>query len=361
MRIGIITYQRSVSYGAFLQTYALTRYLSDMGHDVQVIDYNPAHRDSRARPWSRRYGGLHPQNLVNLHKRWSFSAAIRRHLPLTERSYRTLDELRQDPPDMDAYICGSDQIWNPEHIGGGFDPAYFGCFGPPRVKRIAYAASIGAAHLPGQYHEAFRDCISSLDAISVREASACGIVQQLTGRDCERVVDPAFLISDYGELVGTERRSKGRFVLVYGLSHSPLLERAVGSATKELGLPAAYVVESFRQFAHHGQRRICSPGQWLSMFEQADAVVTDSFHGLVFALKLQKPFIAVGLPEAVQERNVRQMDLLKMLGLTERLVLHDRDLENEGLVTADIDWRNTMERMSDMVASARSYLARALG
>ena len=81
MRVGILTFHRSTSYGAFLQVYALCRYLQRIGHDVKVIDYNPAHRDDKVRPWSRRLGGLSPQNLVNAYKHRVFTRHTEQYLP----------------------------------------------------------------------------------------------------------------------------------------------------------------------------------------------------------------------------------------------------------------------------------------
>ena len=121
MRIGVITFHRSVSYGAFLQTYAMCRYLKSMGHEVEVIDYNPVHRDGKVRPWNKRFGGFHPQNVVNIFYYRAFSSYIRRYLPLTSRSYRTLAQIQEQPAAMDAYIICSDKILNTRHTGLGID------------------------------------------------------------------------------------------------------------------------------------------------------------------------------------------------------------------------------------------------
>ena len=360
MKIGIITYQRSVSYGAFLQTYALSRYLMGLGHDVKVIDYNPAHRDSKTRPWDRRLCGLHPQNLVNAYKHRCFSDYTEEYLPLTDRRYRTLKELQDDPPAMDAYVCGSDQIWNPEHIGGGFDPAYFGCFGEAHIKRIAYAPSIGSRGISPEFHQALCDNVSGLDHLSAREKSGCDLITSITGRQCTHVLDPTLLISDYSEILNDDHIATEPYVLVFSLSNSSLLYNVLAIAKRELGFPALFVANHYKIWQYGWRYRFCTPGEWLCRFAGARAVITDSFHGTAFALSLQKPFIAVSLPERLRDRNVRLTDMLQTVGLSERFVADESSLHNSRLIAADVDWSTVRERLSVLIGRSEKFLAESL-
>ena len=361
MKIGIITFHRSVSYGAFLQTYALSRYLKGLGHDVKVIDYNPAHRDSKVRPWDRRLGGLHPQNLVNVYKYRCFSDYIERYLPLTDRSYRTPEELQRDPPAMDAYVCGSDQIWNPAHIGGGFDPAYFGCFGGSHIKRIAYAASIGSSRISEDLYRALCDNISWLDHLSAREKSACDLITSITGRQCTHVLDPTLLISDYSEVCTPGRIFEEPYLLVFSLSGSALLHKTLEKAKGVSGLPLVFVGSHYKFWKYDGRCRFCTPADWLSLYANAKAVITDSFHGTAFALQFEKPFISVSLPGKHRDRNVRMSDLLQTVGLSERFVAEDAAVGNARLIVVDPDWTNVERRLAIMVTQSKGFLSKSLG
>lgn len=360
MKVGIITYHRSVSYGAFLQTYALTQYMKGLGHDVNVIDYNPAHRDGKVRKWNKRFFGFHPQNLVNSFKYRCFSDYIERYLPLTKRSYRTLSELQDEPPAMDVYICGSDQIWNPTEIGDGFDPAYFNCFGGPHIKRIAYAASIGSSHIPEKYNQQLCDNVSRLDYISAREQNACDLIRNITGRQCVHVLDPIFLVSDYSELYKPEGIVKTPYVLVFSLVDSVLFDEVLKTAKAAIGLPFVFVGSHYKLWKYNGKCRFCTPGEWLNLYANAEAVVTNSFHGTVFSLKFRKPFISVGLPEWMKERNIRMSELFEMVQLSERFVVEDTMVGNAKLITDNPDWINIEKCLSNKITHSVEFLSKSL-
>ena len=360
MNIGIITYHRSISYGAFLQTYALNRYLKGLGHDVKVIDYNPAHRDNKVCHWYKRFYGFHPQNLINIFHHRCFSDYIRRYLPLTDRSYRTLKELQDDPPPMDAYICGSDQIWNPTHIGSGFDPSYFNCFGGPHIKRIAYAASFGSSHIPEKYNQALCDNVSGLDHLSAREKSACDLVTRITGRQCVHVLDPTLLISDYSELYKPERLIKKPYVLVFSLQDSALFQETLYTVKAASGLPFVFVGSHYKLWNYRGRCRFCTPGDWLNLYANAKAVITNSFHGTVFSLKFKKPFISVGITGKMRDRNIRMSELLEMVQLSERFVVEDTMVGNAKLITDNPDWINIEKCLSSMITHSVEFLSKSL-
>lgn len=360
MDIGIITFQRSVSYGAFFQAYALSRYLTDAGHNVKIIDYNPAHRDSKVRPWNRRWHGLHPQNLVNLYYRFCFTRYVERYLPLTERRYRTLQDLRDTPPAMDAYICGSDQIWNPRHTGGSFDPAYFCSFGTPDIGRIAYAPSFGTDRVAPELEQALSDSISHLDHVSAREKSGCALIERVTGIHCAHVLDPTLLNSHYEEFLTESKVPKKPYVLVFSLAHSALLHQVADVAGAKIGLPTVTVASHFKVWQYGGRFRFCSPGDWLNLFSHARAVITDSFHGTAFALRFHKPFVSVGLPGSFQDRNTRITDLLASLGLAERFVADSIALENVGQIEVDPNWPSIDRLLATMADQSVEYLAGAL-
>ena len=360
MNIGIITFQRSVSYGAFLQTYALARYLKGLGHDVYVIDYNPVHRDDTVRPRTKRFFGFHPQNIVSYFRHRCFSDYVERYLPLTDRSYRTLAELQNDPPAMDVYICGSDQIWNPVKIGDGFDPAYFNCFGAPHIRRIAYAASIGSTHIPDKYNQALCNNVSWLDHLSAREKSACDLITSITGRQCSHVLDPSFLISDYSELYKPERIIKRPYLLVFFLNYSSLFREVLQTVKAATGLPSVFVGTHFKPWKYRGKCRFCSPGDWLNLYVNAKAVITNSFHGTVFSLKFKKPFISVGLPGEMKERNIRMSELFEMIHLSERFVVEDTMVGNAKLIADNPDWINIEKWLSNKITHSVEFLSKSL-
>jgi len=261
---------------------------------------------------------------------------------------------------MDAYVCGSDQIWNPTHIGDSFDPAYFACFGGSHIKRIAYAASLGSGHLSENFNQALCDNVSKLDHISVREKSGCDLVTSITGRRCDHVLDPTLLLSNYSELYKPKPLIKHPYVLIFSLIDSVLFSKTLKAAKAASGLPFVFVGRNFKLWKYRGKCRFCTPGDWLNLFANASAVITNSFHGTVFCMHFKKPFISVGLSGKIKNRNVRMSELLETVQLPERFVDEDTSMANMKLITSDPDWTNVEKRLSSRVTHSVEFLSNAL-
>lgn len=138
------------------------------------------------------------QNLIHRKNALSYDDFVKKHLTQT-RLYRTLEELKEDPPEEDVYIAGSDQIWNPKVLGRDLDRAYFLDFGPDTVRKIAYAASTGEAPDETERKAIIKNC-SSLSAISLREDCE-GLTEYANGKS-HVCLDPTLLLraEDYREI-----------------------------------------------------------------------------------------------------------------------------------------------------------------
>ena len=179
MKISIITCQNAVNHGARLQCYALSHWLQNQGHEVDVIDYRPSYSlDAKLWYWPglsfKRWIKLfyhYPSRKRNIERRKSFDAFSQKYIPLTKQTYYSIDDLRKNPPLADIYIAGSDQIWNTT-LPNGADSAYYLDFGPSVIRRESFAASFATETLkPGT--EAFvKENLKRFDKITVREQSA---------------------------------------------------------------------------------------------------------------------------------------------------------------------------------------------
>ena len=118
MRIALITYHYSNNKGAFMQTYALCKYLQKIGHDIKIIDV-------RQKEYTSWYISVVKQLIVGKRLR----DEMKRFYPSLTKRYYSCEELREDPPKADCYIVGSDQVWNP-NINQDLMFAYFLDFGP---------------------------------------------------------------------------------------------------------------------------------------------------------------------------------------------------------------------------------------
>ena len=368
-KIGIITYHFVPNYGAAMQAWALQKYLTNLGHEVFLIDYRPSHLTTGGYfhfpcdRWTLRADlVIAYQKVMGLKlwlkgdggKRMRFEQFHQEHLNLSDRSYRSKRQLRQNPPQADVYICGSDQIWNASEQFG-IDSSYFLDFAPKSVKRISYAASFGRPKVHPRFESATADLIRSVDAISVREQSGVGIVKKQSDRDAEWVPDPTLLVNDgYPEAAPPADQAED-YIFSYTLRSRELasnIERQMAAAT---GLS---VVSPITLAASgHGEP---GPLEWLGYIKSAKVVITNSYHGTLFSIIFKKPFVFVGLSGAKASFNERAISLLHGLGLQDRMMdSYDED-RLESILSAEIDWDSVGFEIDRWRKQANSYLLDAI-
>ena len=347
MKIGILTINRAASYGALFQAYALTKVLSNLGHQVQVIDYMPEHRRNAYWPvrcrenWSRGRLGLNLANFRNLCDWFLFSSAIRQLLPLTRKTYHSLQELQNNPPKIDVCFFGSDQIWNPAVTGGTLDPAYFGAFGQAEMQKFAYAASFGTKSLPKASAVSLNDYLSLLDGISVRERSGLEILKKFSDQQGELVLDPTLLLSSQDYPSRRKQRPRRKYILAYSLQgKGDLFGKTVHRVQNQLYLPVIWLDSS----VHAGSLKIHpGPISALNLIQNASYIVTNSFHGMTMSLVNEVDFICVPLMGQSSERTTRVTELLDEFNLCDRLVWSHDLLKNEHTECGTINWTNVRD------------------
>lgn len=377
MNIGIITFHFVYNQGAVLQCFALKKYLESQGHNVKVINYRPGYHIVRYKSfknpvqyamwnWKRHskknvlrrtvFTGMSVLRCLysNLKGKDSkieqlFSVFAEEHLNQT-KEYRSLRQLRKNPPEMDAYISGSDQLWNPELLDQEFDGAYFLEFGDAHIPRIAYAVSMGKEQKEEYRNELKKHC-EGLTAVSLREYSEASI--EATGRDVHVCVDPTFLINaeDYDKIAKTNTETEP-YIFVYGFETTDEIKQAVERAKEKYqcriinGSPHRVKLDcetkNIREYA---------PDAFLSYIKNAVCVITNSFHATVFSIIYKKEFITV----SHSTRGIRMNELLGKLGLETRLWgCEEFDIDG------DIPWKTAQEKLEYHRKHSMEYLRLAL-
>lgn len=385
MRIGVLTYHFAMNYGAVLQAYALTRFLREQGHDVKLIDYVRAEKQNLLRytltvvfTVLRRdpfravqflYGRFkrhlekdeRQQKEKMLQKQKLFSDVFVRfrnkHFVLTEKTYKSLDDLRADPPEMDAYIVGSDQVWNPKTI---FSQAYFLDFGKPETLRIAYAPSFGQATLEKLRYSELRRNLERFDAISVRERSGVRIVNEV-GYKATYVVDPTLLIDDYSSI--THIDSSDEFIFVYRLHQNQRLSKAFDGILERLSERYNLKIKTVAPMSESllpGEDIIAEVEDFLGLIASCRIMITNSFHGVIFAILHKKNFICFPRTEEDGGQNERMLDLLDNLGLHERYFDIDRQFDPLEIINSEIDWDSVTQKLVVLRRASVKFLTDAL-
>ncbi|QBG45959.1 polysaccharide pyruvyl transferase family protein [Verrucomicrobia bacterium S94] len=365
--VAIITFHLwingNLNYGATLQAFALARVVAEMGFPVQLIDYipEPLPANDIFRSVYRRIFRWKVSRRIPGAKRKGFEEFLRTHGYLSRNRYASLEALRANPPEADIYLAGSDQIWNTQIFHGELYRAYFLDFGDPKA-RISYASSFGSANNEKKYDVEIGNLLSEFSHLAVRESSGAEIVKRLLPgtQRVETVIDPTLLLEDYTPFV---RSVDVQGCLLAYLFHPSETEvDALKKTARNLGLIPA-VISDVSSAVFEGCRIIpCnSPAEWLGAFRGASAVVTNSFHGTVFSILFEKPFVSLLSDEqGVANRNTRVLNLASKLGVEPQLLnQYDPELWT-GRLQAPINWETVRSLLIEERSRSKEYLVRAL-
>ena len=372
--IGILTFYWADDYGGMLQAYALKRQLELLGEQAEFLPYAPVKLTGRY--WLCPLMAVREENSLrcffwrsvlkqNLLLGGRFFArrrrmrAFRREYLTAKRPIRRAEALSLLP--YKTVFVGSDQVWNPA-ITVDLDDAYIGNI-PRRgsCRLVSYAASLGGAVLSPEDQEKFIRYVSGFDAVSLREQTGAAYVSRLLGRETRSVLDPTLLL----ERPEWERIAKdpgcGDAIVLYVTERNDALVRSAYALSSYLGKPIvslSYPHQLSGSF-HSGRtapgirvRTEGGPTEFLGALRSAYCVLTNSFHGTVFSILLEKPFLA--FPHST--RNARLRDLLDKLGLLSHMTETDRP-ENAVSVWEETDWASVRALLAAEREFSRRFLA----
>ncbi|MCH8540771.1 MAG: polysaccharide pyruvyl transferase family protein [Opitutales bacterium] len=375
MKIGILTFHAVPNFGAALQALALQSFLQSEGHEPFIIDYRPAYLTTGGPfrfPKSKedlRANLIKAYQKVNTLRVYTnsakkqqlhlFSEFHQSHLNLSKTSYRTIDELRKNPPKADAYICGSDQIWNPP-VQHGVDPACFLDFGPNTVPKFSYSASFGSATIDQRFLPDIETLVKNLDAVSVREQSGTAILDQISTQPVEVVPDPTFLC-DWDKIQKPRVSSDSETVFSYFLRSGEGVYDFQKNLSDQSGLTVLEPVNLLQRWKSYSKKTPIAPLGFLAEMKKARWVITNSFHGTVFAILLRKPFLTATLPGKRGKLNERMTHLLSTLGLLDRQISITEPTSSVlNLLEREIDWPEIEKRQKSLSEEGKSYLRQNL-
>ncbi len=347
MKIGILTYWWSFdNYGQLLQCYALQKYLRNMGHDAFLIRYK-WESDIKKNPiWIRCFKALNPVLLMRfilgkkhiadvkaeqLKNNRHFDDFRRKYIIQFEKSYLSYSNLKNEPPEADVYIVGSDQVWNYWGISlkkfRNCLNAHFLSFGNDKTKRISYAASWGVTKIPADFRFAIRPMLARFDYVSVREETGVELCRDCGRNDAEWVCDPTLLLNadTYREIYKNNeiRRMGKKYILLYmlGNKHNFDIQNVYDLAIQK-ELQVIYVTGNGVIDKH--EKYFATIPEWLYLVDNAEYVITNSFHCAVFSTIFHKQFGVVSLTGEDIGMNSRFESLFELRGTGKRY-LSDTD------------------------------------
>ncbi len=363
MKIAILSMQRVINYGSFLQAYSLKKILESNGHTVTFIDIkNKEGNTDYSRPYKKEGWMYYIKWMYRrLFHTLAYCASFEReHIFCTKLFYELGMQERYnsgDNQEFDLCIIGSDEVFNCCQDAPWQGSMHLFGEGINAKKIITYAASFGhttiASLKVSGMLDSVRNNLNALDAISVRDKNSSEIIKDLTGKDSIKNVDPVFL-STYQQRI-PEKVKHRNYILIYGYD---------GRICEE------EIVITIKKFAKdHNKKTIAlgmaqswcdmtivpDPFELLAYFRNADYIVTDTFHGTVFSIKYQKQFVTI-----VRSSNKEKLvDLLETFGLCSRAVFDYTKIPDVLMNSYDKKAvRNLIQEKKD---TALGYLGEFLG
>lgn len=362
MKIGIITLPLHTNYGGNLQCYALQTVLNQLGHNAININiqYPRAHLTLRERPslyWKRlknklkgdKIGGIifYEEKELYFKNRYNKYATrfINEYIKLTDKIYVNENDFKNLlSMDFDLFVAGSDQIWRIPYTYPSIKPYFLHFLENSGIKRFAYAASFGTDEQEFSENQQYicNSLIQQFQSVSIREESAINLIKEIYHWECQDpvlVLDPTFLLnkSHYQRLISeTHTRKSTGELFYYLLDPTPQKEDYVNQISKSMHMkPYTVYSPGFNMTDKRPPKPMPPVEQWLRAFNDAQFIITDSYHGCIFAIIFNKPFIAYGN----NKRGLtRFTSLLKLFNLENRLITNNGSPEN--IFKVEIDWDN---------------------
>lgn len=350
IKIGIMTFHWACNYGAVIQAYSLQEYLRQhYDCEINIIDYYP---DSFRYSLKKAFIPSYPSVMIMRLKEFLRECKIkpfRRFFCLTPH-YSSIKLLQESVNDYDLLICGSDQIWNPSFTRSGegkLTTAYFLDFGG-ECKRISYAASFGCEQYPADLIESISKLLQKFDHISVREMTGLKLIHQLIGIDSTLVCDPTMLPDNSIFLKHIDVKKAQTLIGVYSLRGANLKDFA-NTCNSYLDKSLSVKVVSNNTVE-----------EWLGIIYCSKLFITNSFHGMMMALRLHRNFAVVLENGQLSGMNDRFVTVLNELGLRNRIVCELGVEEAKRICTEIVEWDEVERKMERFRKESIAFLDNAI-
>lgn len=320
MKIGIITITGEANYGNSLQNYAVEQTLKKIGVHAKTLKTDCVPKNnflSKNRIKTILKVILRRGSYCRNYRLLRFSGFSNKYL---EKSKELYSETLPQKKKMDYdYLCfGSDQIWNFTWGGKLCDGInfYTGGFSPD-IPKIAYSASIGTDHIPEEYQQTFIQNVGKFKAISVREEKAKEILNELMDKEVVVTVDPTLMLDKAEWLKIADKpkyiKKKDKFVLTYFLGDlEDRVQNFINKAAEQNGLKIINLNNEWLPLDQikNPSHMVTDPSEFVWLIANCAMMITDSFHGCVFSILMDKPFRCFDRVENGVESMSSRMDTL---------------------------------------------------
>jgi len=345
MKVGTITFHWATNYGAVLQAYALQEYLKLNKYETEIINYIPI--KTRL---SQIITNIKTIRISELIKEARINEFRNKFLCLSKKTYLTNRKLVKNCHEYDVYVCGSDQIWNESFIlYSENEPnlSYFLNFVKSDKARISYATSFGTNKLNSKIIDLVKPELEKFKSIGVRENTGKVIIEDM-GLNATLVVDPALLLEreSYEKLIKNTKIKEEYQLFSYILHENQIIADKI-----DKHIFKKYFNKKIDKMYNQEPIGIV---EWLYNIKNCKFVSTNSFHGTIFAIIFNKPFIVI--PVEGSNMNNRITTLLTSVGLENRIIDGFDENKIDRLMKEPIDWERVENRVEQLRKGSVEFL-----
>lgn len=304
-RYGTISYNiycNFTNYGSALQTWALHQAIKKLGYSPVLVDYCPDvlvdkdplnpfknmwDRDDESK---RMVELTMPAIKKNFEK---FDCFYRKMFTRTAKKYMS-DNFNNVAAEesLDGFVCGSDTIFCIDEFNG-FDDGYYANYSVMKGRAVSYAASFGDSHFDEQTYAILDDRLQNFKAIGLRENVMLDYVKEHVSIPVFRTIDPTLLLTleDY-DAIAAEKQYDEPYLLYYARRYDAKMESYAERIAGEKGLKIVDIsLRATNVEKGHLMRYDAGVEEFLSLVKHSSFVVTNSFHGLIFAVQYRRPMV----------------------------------------------------------------------
>lgn len=314
-KINVITYYDEANYGAFLQAYALQKYLESEGFDANIYEYSKILTKMKA----KIYSILKPNKALKGEKYLYNKALHQTVLDLQNYLSRTND-LK-----CDFTIIGSDEIWNIRNFCAPHNSLFFTRNNKSK-RTISFAACCGnSTKKDFKLRKRLMSGLKSLDSYSVRDESTYNLVKSIGINNVTRVMDPTFLF-DFNSFIEKDILDQ-EYILIYSYGISKEHLRQIKKLANEENLK---IIFTGSYCENVDENPVPNAFEWLKLIKNAKYIFTTTFHGTVFSIQLQKDFYVLNNESKkvnnvlnefnLLDRNIKSIDSKKLSKIDYRKV-----------------------------------------
>lgn len=283
-KIGIVTLFGNYNYGNRLQNYAVQKIANNYGYDTETLLFSINLPKELYRK-IKLIGSLLKSTPAS--KRYCvFSAFNRKSIPTRKVMASNGIVSSKLSTKYDYFFVGSDQVWNPE-IRQNERNIFFLKFTKPN-QRICVSPSIGVNHIDDKYYHEFRDGLQGFQYLSCRELKGAEEIERVSGKECMQLIDPTMVLDleEWRKFAEKDKLSlDSKYVLCFFLGDfDPTLRKKVEKYCNDRDFKLIEINNPQSEFY------AISPPQLVGLINDAELVLTDSFHITAFSINLEKPF-----------------------------------------------------------------------